>query len=131
MSGETPKKTPILEYAVGGAGALLVAFMIGYLLVEAFVNDGGGPADIVLTQGAFHRQASGWRVPVTVENRGDRPAEAVELRAELTLEGGEVEAAALTIDYLPPHGEVEGAFFFQKDPNGGGLKLRAVGYLVP
>ena len=131
MSGpKASGKTPILEYAVGGAGALLTALMIGYLLVQAFAG-GDRPADIVLKAGAFERLTAGWRAPVTVSNRGDRPAEAIELRAELTLQGGEVEAAALTIDFLPPHGEVEGAFLFERDPNGGALKLRTVGYLVP
>ena len=125
------EKTPWVELAIGGCGALLLASMAGYLLLDAFGGGAERPADIDLESGEFARQGDGWRAPVRVRNLGDRPAEAVELRAELELASGEVEEAALTVAFLPPRGEVEAAFLFEEDPNGGELRLRAVGYLVP
>lgn len=131
MSGRGERdRTPWLELAIGGVGALLLVLMAGYLLLDAF-RGGEAPADIVLErEGAFVEQSAGWRVPVRVRNLGDRPAEAVELRAELSVAGGE-ETAALTLDFLPPRGAVEAAFMFERDPRDGELRLRTVGYLQP
>ena len=125
------EKTPWVELAIGGCGALLLASMAGYLLLDAFGGDAERPADIDLEAGEFARQGERWRAPVRVRNLGDRPAEAVELRAELELAGGGIEEAALTVAFLPPKGEVRGAFLFEEDPSGGELRLRAVGYLEP
>lgn len=129
--GRDRGKTPWLELAIGGIGALVLVLMVGYLLYDAFDAGGEKPVDIVLEQGAFAEQSAGWRVPILVRNVGDRPAAAVELRAELELASGEVEEAALTLDFLPPRGSVEAAFLFKRNPNGGELRLRAVGYLRP
>ena len=129
--GGAREPTPLVELVVGGIGALLLLFMLGYLARETFETEANEPVDLVLEEGTFSEQTDGWRVPVRVRNAGDEPAEAAELRAELTLADGEVEEAALTIDFLAPHGEVEAAFLFEKDPNGGELRLRAVGYLEP
>ncbi len=132
MSGGRERgKTPWLELAIGGSGALIVLSMVGYLLYDAVGRGGEKPVDIVLEQGPFVEQTAGWRASVVVHNLGDRPAEAVELRAELQTGDGEVEEATLTLAFLPPRGSVEGAFLFEGDPNGGDLRLLAVGYLDP
>ena len=92
MSDERGReRTPWLELAIGGAGALVLASMAGYLLHDAFGGGEERPADIALEPGEFARQSAGWRAPILVRNLGDRPAEAVELRAELELESGEIE----------------------------------------
>ena len=124
-------KTPLVEIGIAIVGACLLLAMVGYLVLDAWQTEAASPPDIVMESGAFGRQSAGWRVEVKVANRGDEPAEALELRAELTLDDGEVEEAALTIDYLPPHAEADAAFLFKKDPRGGELRLRAVGYLEP
>ena len=125
------EKTPWLELAIGGFGALVLVLMVGFLVHDAFGTGEDAPVDIALERGEFAEQGTGWRVPVLVRNLGDRPAEAVELRAELELPDGEVEEAALVLDFLPSRGSVEAAFLFGQDPNGGELRLRAVGYLRP
>lgn len=129
-AGEDRQKTPWLELAIGGLGALVLAAMVAYLVRDAF-DDAGAPAEIVLERGEFADLGGSWRVPVLVRNVGDLPAEAVELRAELVLPDGEVEEAALTLAFLPAHGSAEAAFLFARDPAGGELGLRAVGYLRP
>ena len=132
MSDEREReKTPWLELAIGGLGALVLALMLGFLVHDAFGDGEDAPVDIALERGEFAELDAGWRVPVTVRNLGDRPAEAVELRAELELPSGEVEEAALVLDFLAPRGSVEAAFLFDQDPDGAELRLRAVGYLVP
>ena len=73
---------------------------------------------------------------------GLAPAQALHMTAVLGLPGalgalvlelasGEVEEAALVLDFLAPRGSVEAAFLFDQDPNGAELRLSAVGYLVP
>ena len=131
MSDEREEKTPWLELAIGGFGALVLASMLGFLVHDAFGAGEDAPVDIALESGEFTELGAGWRVPVLVRNLGDRPAEAVELRAELELASGEVEEAALVLDFLAPRGSVEAAFLFERDPGGGELRLRAVGYLRP
>ena len=124
-------KTPWLELAIGGCGALLIALMAGHLLLDAFGGAEERPVGIGLEPGELVERGGAWHAPVRVSNLGDRPAAAVELRATLELPSGEVEEAALSVDFLPPRGRVEGAFLFERNPNAGRLSMRAVGYLEP
>lgn len=132
MSEERERgKTPWLELAIGGIGALLLTLMAGYLLLDAFGKGEERSVEIVLERGESVAQTDGWRVPVRVRNLGDRPAKAVGLRAELELADGEIEEGALVVDFLPPRGTVEAVFQFERNPDGGELRLRAVGYVEP
>lgn len=132
MSGRHGRaKAPWLELVIAVGGAFTLALMAGYLLRDAFDGSADRPPDIVLERGEPVAQSTGWHVPFRVRNLGDRPAEAVELRAELKLAGGSREEAALTLDFLPPRGTVEGAFLFTRDPDGKTLRVWSAGYLVP
>lgn len=124
-------RTPWLEIAIGGAGALVLLLMVGYLLHDAFGGGDERPVDIVLERGEATERSGAWHLPVRVRNLGDRPAEAVGLRAELALPGGAFEEAALTLSFLPPRGTIDAAFLFERDPDGGELRLRVTGYVAP
>ena len=130
--GDGKGRTPWLEIAIGGVGALMLALMVGYLAHDAF---GGGaeerPADIVTELGEPAERAGGWRLPVLVRNTGDRPAEAAELRATLEPADGEVEETRLVVDFMPPRGTVDAVLLFERFPGAGELRLRATGYLEP
>ena len=97
--------------------AAIVAVM-GFLVVDGFLDTDRPPEPrVVLQRGAAYGTTTGWIVPATVTNDGDRPAEELVLRATATVEGSE-EESEVTIDYLPPETDVEVSFGFSAEPEG-------------
>ncbi|MBC7767365.1 MAG: TIGR02588 family protein [Phycisphaerales bacterium] len=117
--------TPLIEWIVGGFGALVFAAMVAVLTANALTDPGGLPS-IVTSVERIEAVEGGYAVAFTARNEGDTTAAMVEITAEA---GGETHSA--TIDYLPPRSQRRGGVFFERDPRGGELKLRAEGYQDP
>ena len=92
--------------------------IVGFLVVDGLTDAGRPPEPRVeLQRDAAYETSAGWIVPATVMNDGDRPAEALVLRAAATVEGSE-EESEVTIDYLPPGTDVEVSFGLSAEPDG-------------
>ena len=70
-------------------------------------------------------------VPFVVTNTGGETAEAVQIIAELRVNGVLVEWGDQQIDFLSNEEEAEGAFVFTRDPSGGDLTVRVASYKLP
>ena len=117
---------PLIEWLIGGLGALLFSAIIAVLAASA-LGGGDAPPDVRLRVDAISVVRGGYLVEFTAENSGDRVAADVEIAAALT--GGE--SARAHFDYLPPHASRRGGVFFRSDPRAGELTLSAQGYSDP
>lgn len=117
-------ETPLLEWIVGGLGAMVFAAML-VVLVGVGVRGGDAPPDIVVRIDDVRAVASGYVAEFTARNEGDETAAAVEIVASLA-DGTERRAS---FDYLSPHSERRGGFFFETEPVG--VRVRAESYSEP
>ncbi len=119
-----------LEWSAFGTSLILVLTTVGYLAVSAGSDASLGPR-IEARLGPAEPRRHTFAVPVTVANEGDRAAEQVEIRVELTTPGREAEHASLHLDYLPQHSTREGWVEFVHNPADGQMTARPLGYEIP
>ncbi|MET0402518.1 MAG: hypothetical protein ABW123_08945 [Cystobacter sp.] len=119
-----------LEWLVFAVSGLLVTAVVGYLAVDAWTRE-ETPPDLVVTVGTPLAGSGHWRVPITVENRGEETAEEVRVGVDLR-QGGQVrERAELTLAYVPRHSRREGWVTFHHQPTRSELEARPLGYAKP
>ena len=116
-------ETPLLEWLVGGLGALLFAAMLTILAANA-LSDPSAPPNVTVEVEEIAPTDTGYVVTFVARNAGDTTAAMLQISGEV---GDEAHSA--TIDYLPPHSERRGGLFFSTDPRG--VTLRAEGYQDP
>jgi uncharacterized protein (TIGR02588 family) len=123
-----PQKNP-LEWSVFVVSLVLVVGMLSYLAYDAAVL-GDAPPRMVVTVGEPEQRGDHYAVPIAVTNHGDQTAE--DVFVEVVLAGaGEEQRGALEIAFLPRGATHEGWAAFSRDPRGGELTARVVGYTQP
>ena len=119
----------MLEWAVFGVSAVAIAAVLTALL--AGIPSGDAPPSLNVTVGAPAAVAGSYRLPVIVENRGDRTAEDAHIEVALT-EGEQVmERGELTIAFVPRGSKREGWVTFRHDPRRFTIVARATGFNEP
>jgi uncharacterized protein (TIGR02588 family) len=99
-----PRKNWI-EWSVFALSALLISFVIGFLVYES-ATIGNAPPDIRVQLGPPEARAGYFAVPVEATNSGDQTAEGVQI--EVTLQtGGKEETGSFEIAFLPRRGSRE------------------------
>lgn len=120
-----------LEWCVFAMSLALVGSVLCYLTYHALFNKSTPPV-LEVELGAAQRQAGYYEMPVTVHNRGDQTAEAVQIEVRLTKPDASHEQAGFEIQFVPPRSSRQGVVSFQTDPQTAKqLMGRAVGYQQP
>lgn len=119
-------ETPLIEWLMGGLGAVVFCAMIA-ILVFAGLSGADGPPDVRARVQSITTTSDGYVVEFIAENAGASAAADVEIIAELA----DGESASARFDYLAPHSSRRGGVFFRSDPRVGRLTLRAEGYADP
>lgn len=122
-------ETPLLEWIVGGLGAVIFCAMLAILGQNALSN-ANAPPDIRVRIERITSVENGYAIAFIARNEGDITAAGAEFTATLN-SGAMTEQHQATIDYLPPHSERRGGFLFANDPRAGALTIRAGGYSDP
>jgi uncharacterized protein (TIGR02588 family) len=122
--------TPLLEWVVGGLGAVLVGGAIAYLVYHSLSRDGTPPDVRVVAEHVLDLQ-NGYLVQFRAFNRGGSAAAELTIEGELAGPDGTTEVSEVVLDYLPPRSGREGGLVFSRDPRAGQLSLRAKGYATP
>ena len=126
----TTDTTSLLEWIAGGIGLVLLLLVVLVIGQEAVLGERSPPA-IVVEQAGVQPTAGGYLVKIRVTNKGGATASQVVIEGELSRPGAEPETSEATFDYVPDKSSREGGLFFQGDPAGGALTLRAKGYVDP
>jgi uncharacterized protein (TIGR02588 family) len=121
---------PLLEWIVGGLGALLVGAAIAYLVSNSLTRD-RTPPDLRLEAERVLDLGDGYLVQFRAFNEGGSAAAEVTVEGELVAPDGTAEVSEAVLDYLPPRSGREGGLLFESDPRAGELSLRARGYAKP
>lgn len=120
-----------LEWCVFAMSLALVGSVLCYLTCHALFNKSTPPV-LEVELGAAQRQAGYYEMPVTVHNRGDQTAEAVQIEVRLTKSDESHEQAGFEIQFVPPRSSRQGVVSFETDPQTAKqLMGRAVGYQQP
>ncbi|SFS30384.1 hypothetical protein [Brevundimonas viscosa] len=118
-----PPAPALLEWAMGGLGALIVLAVLAVVLVEAIGPR--APAALEARLQSARPAAGRWLAEVEVANTGDRTAAAVEIEGRLGSE-----TATATLDYVPAHGRETVVLTFDADPRGA-VNLSVPGWSEP
>ncbi|HUR78943.1 MAG TPA: CARDB domain-containing protein [Acidimicrobiales bacterium] len=87
-------------------------------------------AQPVAVIGKTQRVGEQYQVEVTVENRGDKAASAVQVVASLEIDGDTADADQV-VDFLAGGDAEELIFVFADDPDDGELTVEVAGFTVP
>jgi len=121
--------TPLIEWIVGGLGALIFLGMVLALIASGLAGE-ESPPSIRIHVERVTPALGGYVMEFSARNESDATAADVSVIAELD-SGGEMQTREARFDYLPPRSERRGGFFFDSDPRAGALELRAEGYNKP
>jgi uncharacterized protein (TIGR02588 family) len=111
------------------AVSVLVLFVVaGAIVVEARQHH--SDAQPVAVVGATRRIGRQYQVEVTLENRGDKAASAVQVVASLEVDGETTESDQ-TVDFLAGGDSEDLVFVFADDPDTGKLDVAVGSFTVP
>ena len=119
-----------IEWATGTVSALLVVAMIGWIGLEALMEEDLPPEFSVAITGRAAVEG-GHRVEFEILNKANQTAAAVVVRGEVLDGGKAVEEADITFDYVPAESTASGAIMFLQDPGEREIRIRALGYTDP
>lgn len=108
----------------------IVAVVLG-TVIYLWVRDRNPHPPILEITSTIETRQGKYYVPFTVTNAGDETAAAVQVIAELRIEGVVVESGEQTIDFLSSREEKKGAFIFTREPSLNELTVRTASYQMP
>lgn len=120
----------ILEWIVFGVSVVAIAAVLAALLTGGNAS-GDAPPLLNVRAGDPAAVAGSYRVPVTVENSGDRTAEEAHIEVVLTNGAEIVERGELTIAFVPRGSTRNGWVTFRNDPRRFTVVARATGFNEP
>ena len=126
----SPANTPPLEWAFAVLGCGIVLGVIGYLSYRAVQADSERPR-VVVRELRRERDGSEYRVDVELQNTGRETAQGLQIVAELSRGGEELESDEAIVDYLPAQSTRQIGFFFRTDPDSAELTIRPAGFNYP
>jgi uncharacterized protein (TIGR02588 family) len=124
------RAAPLLEWLVGGLGAVLVGGAIAFLAYHALTRD-RSPPDVRVVVERVLELDNGYLVQFRAFNQGGSPAAQLTIEGEVAGPDGSAEASEAVLDYLPARSDRAGGLVFSRDPRAGQLSLRATGYAEP
>lgn len=128
--GADHQRTTAEWVTVAIASAILLV-IVG-LIVYDWIATPAAPPILTVQQNGDVREAGGqFYVPFTVENTGGDTAEAVQIVAELRVDGEVIEDGEQQIDFLAGSAQQAGEFIFSRDPASGELSIRVASYKQP
>ncbi len=118
------------EWVVAALGLMLVVGTVGYIGYYALTTKGKITAATVEPIGV-EATSGGHVVRFRARNHSSATAASLQITGELRQGGSVVETSQVTLDYLPPFSERQGALVFQEDPRRYELRIMPKGYIEP
>lgn len=122
--------TPLLEWVLGGLGAVLFIGAVSFLFYEGLQGQ-DAPGGLKLRVDEVARVQGGYVVEFSAYNGGTRTLMDLHVTAHLLEGEAEIETAEAALDYLPGRSSQHGGFYLRRNPDDYRLELRAGGYQEP
>lgn len=119
-----------VEWLTGIVSAMLVAALLGWLGWEAFTRE-ATPPDLSVKILATEKTGAGHRVAFDIHNTATTTAAAVTVVGRLMDGEKTMEENHVIFDYVAAESKSTGAMFFESDPAGHAVDIRASGYTDP
>lgn len=126
--GEREERISRWEWVTGALGLLLVVAALWVLLRDA--GEPSSPVRLTVAMDSVTGGPGNYVAHVTVRNAGSLPARSTVIEGVLA-PGGEGARSQVTIDLIPSHSRHTAGLVFPRDPRGGALRLRVLGYADP
>jgi uncharacterized protein (TIGR02588 family) len=130
MTAKTKDSPRTVAEWVSFSVACAVLLIVVALIVVQMTGSQDPPAPIAFRHGTVRETGGRYFVPVTVVNKGDETASAVQILVELTI-GGETTEGEQTVDFLAGDEEEDLTFAFDDDPADGKLVISVRGFATP
>ena len=131
LDSSSPQTRSPWKWLPFGVASLFLLTLIGLVIYADFLNQNRPPVLTVEVIGPFRAVDEQFYVPFTVANEGGESAEAIQIVAELRLEGETNETGEQQIASLSGGETMQGSFVFSHDPSQGDLVLRVASYREP
>ncbi|MEC9483291.1 MAG: hypothetical protein UMU75_08220 [Halomonas sp.] len=118
------------ERLVALVGAIAVVAVVGVMFWQALYGD-DSPPNVKVELVRIVPNGDNHLVKILAINSGGNTAAGATIRGELIRDGRLIESSSVTIDYVPPHSEVQAGLYFNQEPTPQALKLFANGYHRP
>lgn len=124
-----PTSRNVAERTTLVGACFVLTVMVGLVLSQMWGPD-KSPAPVATIVGDPRKVGNLHHVLVKVSNRGDETAAAVQVSAELAIDG-ESTTADQTIDFLARSEDEYLVFVFEDDPDQGALAITVSGFALP
>lgn len=124
------KRTPFLEWLLGGIGVLLLVSCVAFLVYEGLRGD-EEPGVVLASIKEVVHLSDMHIVTFDVRNDGTQTLSNLQLTARVLDGTREIEQVTTTIDYLPGRSHQEGGFYLRHDPRRYSVEITPEGYQNP
>ena len=128
---KNPWRKSFAERVSFGISLFIVGIIVALVCYVWATGDNNPPVLSIVTTPKIREVDRQYYVTFTVSNLGGETAESVEVVAELSISGQEVERGRQEIDFLSRQEQRSGEFIFSQDPQHGELKVRVASYKMP
>lgn len=122
--------TKRIEWAISLLSGTLVLLMFGYLVYQV-IGSSDAPPDLQVSISGEGRGDAPAQLNFKVENRGDQAASTVTISLTSRNPDGAPPRSAVTLDFVPAHSEVTGAFLLNAGQAHDDMRLAVESYLDP
>jgi uncharacterized protein (TIGR02588 family) len=127
----SPSKRSGAEWITFASASAILLILFGLVGYSWLTKPQEPPLLTVRYSIALQGEAGQFSVPFEIVNMGGETAEAVQVIAELRMNGQVVEAGEQQIDFLSRKEKEEGMFIFSHDPRKGQVRIRVASYKQP
>lgn len=126
------RQTMVAEWTTLAISTAILLAIVGAITWLSFNGEERPPVIVVDPEmEQLREEETGYYVPVTIRNDGDRTVEDVIVQGQLVAGEGEPETAEITITFLAGGETVEGVMVFRSDPAQGKLTTGVTSYKKP
>ncbi len=121
----------LAEWVTFGIATAILLAIVGLVIYDWVITPPLPPTVQVRQTEAIRTINGSYYVPFSVANTGGKTAAAVQVIAELRVNGMVVQRGEQQIDFLSGGESRDGAFIFSRDPRMGELTVRVASYKMP
>jgi uncharacterized protein (TIGR02588 family) len=130
QTGQRHKRSPA-EWVTFSIALSILVSIVGLVLYSWLKVEKRPPVLVVEHSENIRQVEENFYIPFTLTNKGGETADAVQVTAELRINGKVEETGEQQIDFLAGGESEEGVFLFSHNPKNGELVLRVASYKKP